>query len=79
MFEDLSELFGPFLSDGPLAVFHLRDMALGNACQAGKLALSHPFLGASGSEHAARTLGVWYWGEYLTPGHRLARVCFLKP
>ena len=43
--EDLGELLGPLFADRPLAVFHLREVALRNTCELGKLDLGHPFFG----------------------------------
>ena len=75
--ENLSELLGPLLPDGPLAVFHLRDVALGNACKLGELDLAKGFLAASGTEHTTWPLGFGDGRERLTPGDRLP--LFRKP
>src|SRR5262245_32498151 len=74
--QDRCELLRSCLPYGPLAVFHLRDVALGNPSPLGELALGHPFLGAGSSQHAARPLSIGDWPECLTPGDRLTD--FLK-
>ena len=65
------ELLGPLLPNRALAMFHLGEVALGDAGEVGKLVLAQVFPRACGPQHPARSLGVGAGREGLTPGHGL--------
>lgn len=75
-FEDFCELLGPLLPDGPLAVFHLRDVALGNARHLGKLDLRYPFFCPRPSKRDTRQLRIRLGREAFSPGDSIP--CFLE-
>src|SRR5712691_543391 len=75
--QGLSELLRSLFAYGTLAVFHLRNMALGNACHMGKLHLRDPFFCPCPSKRDTRQLGIRPAWEALPPGDSIP--CFLEP